>query len=120
PASSPEDFVAFGRALAMKGVSITVPYKVAMFDHVDEVYAVARRIGAINTIKALAGRWVGGNTDAVGFLQPLQHRSLNNIPASILGAGGAARAVAVALASAGARVRVHARRAEQAEDVAVL
>ena len=36
----------------------------------------------------------------------------------MLGAGGAARAVTVALASRGARVTVHARRREQAYDVA--
>jgi shikimate 5-dehydrogenase len=38
--------------------------------------------------------------------------------ASVLGAGGAARAVIVALMSRGALVTVHARRREQARDVA--
>lgn len=121
PAASAADFVTFARALRLKGVSITTPYKVAMFEHVDEVYSVARRIGAINTINVADGRWIGGNTDAVGFLQPLQDRvPLRNTAASILGGGGAARAVAVALALAGAHVRVHARHTEQAEAVAGL
>ena len=35
-------------------------------------YSVARRIGAINTIRVEDGRWIGGNTDATGFLEPLQ------------------------------------------------
>jgi len=35
-----------------------------MFDCVDEVYSVARRIGAINTVRVENGRWIGGNTDA--------------------------------------------------------
>jgi 3-dehydroquinate dehydratase/shikimate dehydrogenase len=121
PAVSAEDFVAFGRAIGISGVSVTVPLKVSMFDHVDEVDAVARRVGAINTISVKGGRWVGANTDASGFLQPLQERlPLKGLRVSVLGAGGAARAVLVALASSGCTVRVHARSRAQVEEVAVL
>ncbi|MBI3490460.1 MAG: shikimate dehydrogenase [Acidobacteria bacterium] len=120
-AASAEDFVRFGRAIGISGASVTIPFKVALFDHVDEVYAVARRIGAINTICVQDGRWVGGNTDAIGFLEPLRERvRLDGLRASILGAGGAARAVAVALASCGCSVRLHARTRARAEEVAVL
>jgi 3-dehydroquinate dehydratase/shikimate dehydrogenase len=121
PATSAQDFQTFGRALGISGASVTIPLKVSMFDHVDEVYSVARRIGAINTVRVADGRWIGGNTDAVGFLEPLQERlDLSGLRASILGAGGAARAVAVALASSGCSVRLHARNRGQAEEVAVL
>jgi 3-dehydroquinate dehydratase / shikimate dehydrogenase len=121
PAVSAEDFATFGRALGISGASVTVPHKVAMFDHVDEVDAVARRVGAINTISVRDGRWVGANTDASGFLEPLRERlSLTGLRASVIGAGGAARAVLVALASSGCAVRVHARNRAQAVDVAML
>ncbi len=91
-----------------------------MFDQVDEVDAVARRIGAINTVSVNNDRWVGANTDASGFLRPLQERmSLHGMRVSVLGAGGAARAVLVALASSGCSVRVHARDRFQAEDIAL-
>lgn len=121
PATSAADFVAFARAIGLKGASVTVPYKVDMLDAVDEVYSVARRIGAINTIKMDEGRWLGGNTDATSFLQPLENRvPLKGVTAAVLGAGGAARAVAIALAASGARVRVHARNRQQAEAVAGL
>lgn len=120
-AASAEDFVTFGRAIGISGASVTIPFKVSMFDHVDEVDSVARRIGAINTINAKNGRWIGGNTDAVGFLEPLQERvRLEGLRAAVLGAGGAARAVTVALASCGCSVRLHARARAQAEEVAVL
>ena len=110
PAVSADDFVTFGRALGVKGVSVTIPHKITLFERVDELDAVARRIGAINTIRVIDGRWMGGNTDVEGFLQPLVERvSLKGLNASILGSGGAARAVAVALSSSGCRVRVHAR-----------
>src|SRR5262249_23115939 len=51
PAVSADDFVAFGRAIGIKGASVTIPFKVSLFDAIDEVYSVARRIGAINTIR---------------------------------------------------------------------
>ena len=121
PAASAKDFHTFGRALGISGASVTIPLKVALFDHVDEVDPVARRIGAINTVRVADNRWVGGNTDAVGFLEPLQARlSLTGLRASVLGAGGAARAVTVALAASGCAVRLHARSRQQAEAVALL
>jgi len=121
PAASAADFQTFGRAIGIRGASVTIPFKVSLFDCVDEVDAVARRIGAINTIRVADGRWIGGNTDAIGFLDPLQDRvALTGLRASVLGAGGAARAVIVALASSGGSVRLHARNRGQAEDVSVL
>lgn len=121
PAVDADDFVRFGRAFGIQGASVTVPFKVALYDRVDEAYSVARRVGAINTIQVQNGRWIGGNTDASGFLQPLQDRvRLAGLRASILGAGGAARAVAVALASTGAAVTLHARDRRQAESVAMM
>ena len=116
PAVSADDFVTFGRALGVKGVSVTIPHKITLFERVDEVDGVARRVGAINTIRVIDGRWMGGNTDVEGFLRPLVERvDLKGLRASILGSGGGARAVAVALSSSGCRVRVHARNRQQAE-----
>jgi 3-dehydroquinate dehydratase / shikimate dehydrogenase len=121
PAASADDFVRFGKALGVQGASVTVPFKVALFDAMDDVDAVARRVGAINTIRVLDGRWLGANTDVTAFLEPLRDRvPLAHTRASILGAGGAARAVAIALASGGGPVRIHARHRAQAEDVAAL
>jgi 3-dehydroquinate dehydratase / shikimate dehydrogenase len=121
PAVDADDFLAFGRAIGISGASVTIPHKVSLFERVDEVDTIARRIGAINTIRVVDGRWVARNTDANGFLHPLKDRvDLEGRRAAILGAGGAARAVAVALASGGCTVRVHARQRPQAEEVAAL
>src|SRR5439155_3124271 len=121
PAASAADFQVFGRAIGITGASVTIPFKVGLFDLVDEVYAVARRIGAINTIRVVDGRWIGGNTDASGFLEPLQERvSLSGQRIAVLGAGGAARAVLIALGSGSCSVRLHARSRAQAEEVAVI
>ncbi len=119
-AADADDFLTFAHALGVKGASVTIPFKVALFDRVDECDPVARRIGAINTVRVIDHRWVGGNTDAAAFLPPLRQRlPLAGARVAVLGAGGAARAVAIALASSGAAITVHARNRRQAEDVAM-
>ena len=120
PAADADDVLTFVRAMGIKGASITIPFKVSLFDRMDEVYAVARRIGAINTMKLQNGRWIGGNTDAAAFLGPLRERvDLRGARVAVLGAGGAARAVAVALSSSDAQVTVYARNAAKAREVAM-
>lgn len=120
PAADADDFVTFGRAIGVRGASVTIPFKVSLFDRVDEADPVARRIGAINTIRAIDGRWIGGNTDAAAFLRPLHDRvPLPGTRVAVLGAGGAARAVVAALASSEAHVTVHARNRARAEAVAM-
>ena len=42
PAVDVDDFVTFARAFGVKGASVTIPYKVAIFDRVDEPSALAR------------------------------------------------------------------------------
>lgn len=111
PATDPEDFMTFADTLGISGASVTIPYKVALMPLVRTVDDTARRIGALNTLRRDGDGWSATNTDAAGFLRPLDERKVDvgGMRASILGAGGAARAVGVALASRGARLTVHAR-----------
>jgi 3-dehydroquinate dehydratase / shikimate dehydrogenase len=122
PAADAADFVAFAKGLGLRGASVTIPYKVSLFDCAQEVDDAARTIGALNTLRIDGERWQARNTDAAGFLQPLLDRGVPIFGrrASILGAGGSARAVAVALASRGAHVTVHARDQQRALRVAAL
>ena len=149
-ASDAADFLTFARGLGMAGASITAPFKVALMDAAGELDPLARRVGAINTLSMQDGTWRGANTDVHGFAAPLAARIARILPpeggshgrsaeiegsswlppsggrlaaglrVSILGAGGAARAVAVALADMGAAVTVCARRPEAAREVADL
>lgn len=115
------DFVAFARAMDVRGASITAPFKVDMFRLVDERERLADEVGAINTLIVKNGRWMGANTDVAGFLAPLKGRiTLRGTRAAVLGGGGAARAVAVALKREGAAVTICARKAGQAREVAKL
>ena len=120
PAVDAADFVTFARAFGLKGASITIPFKVSLVDHVDEVDRIARRVGAINTLVVEGERWIGGNTDVAGFMQPLvaSRVPIRGLRAAVLGAGGAARSVSIGLAEAGADVTVHARDAARALDTA--
>jgi len=121
-AADADDFIAFARAFGLKGASVTIPFKVPLYQRVDEVTAVAERVGAINTVRRVDGRWLGANTDVTGFLLPLKERHvpLDGSRVAILGAGGSARAVAIALAHSGASVSVHARNEAQAAEVAAI
>jgi 3-dehydroquinate dehydratase/shikimate dehydrogenase len=118
-AADAADFVGFARKIGLAGASITAPFKIALMDHVVDLEPLARRVGAINTIVVRNGDWHGANTDVYGFSTPLSARmKVKGVRATILGAGGAARAVAVALADMGAAVTISARRSEAARDIA--
>ncbi len=113
-------------ALGFAGCNITIPHKVAAMALVDRVDAAARRIGAVNTIVVGAdGSLSGLNTDGFGFIQSLRDAHpawrADAGPVTVLGAGGAARAVIVSLAEHGAREirllnRTPARAAELAAE----
>ena len=112
------DVLAFAEAFDLRGLSVTLPFKVDLLPHC-EPDAVARRVGAVNTLARSDGAWRGFNTDVPGLLAPLAERvELKSLRATILGAGGAARGAAVALSGAGARVTVCARRQQAAEEMA--
>ena len=111
-------------ALGFAGVNLTVPHKQAALAAVDEVDEAARRAGAVNMIVVRAdGTLAGSNTDGYGFLENLRDGAdgfdAAAGPATVIGAGGAARAVCVALQDAGApEIRVVNRTPSRAEALA--
>jgi shikimate dehydrogenase len=114
------------RALHFLGANVTIPHKQAVMPFLDAVSAQARAVGAVNTIVCddAEGRPTlrGDNTDVEGFLAPLETRAdaLNGAEMTVLGAGGAARAVVYGLLDRFQPSRLHlaARRPEQAEHLA--
>lgn len=126
-AVAPDDFARVLTALpkmGFRGVNVTVPHKEAALAAVDEADALARRIGAVNTvIVGDDGRLTGTNTDGFGFLENLKVGAPDwqpaAAPAVVLGAGGAARAVVVALIDAGVpELRLMNRTRARAEQLA--
>ena len=83
-----------------RGCNITMPHKQTAMAHVDRIDPGAAQIGAINTVvRESEGTLAGYNTDAGGFVEPLGDRSYPAV--SVIGAGGAARAILAALAQRG-------------------
>ncbi len=90
----------------IRGVNLTLPHKVSGMALVDKLNESAQKIGAINTIYVDdSGMLVGTNTDGYGFLKNLEQKANNwrpqNGPVSMIGAGGAARAIIVSLLDSG-------------------
>jgi shikimate dehydrogenase len=105
---SPESFEERVRAMAGEGfvgANVTVPHKGAALAVADSLSAVAREIGAANTLIFEAGEVRADNTDADGFLDVLPSRP-GGSRSLVLGAGGAARAVVWALLREEAEVEV--------------
>ncbi len=113
------DAVTGMRALGLRQLSVSLPHKEEVMALADRVSAEAQRIGAANTLTLRDGELVADNTDWVGVVRTLE--ALGNWKgraATVLGAGGAARAVVHALNSLDMRVTVVNRSAERAERVA--
>ena len=103
------------RALGIRQLSVSLPHKQAVIEHLDEVEPAARRIGAVNTVVRRGDALLGSNTDWLGALRALeQETKLEGARCVVLGAGGAARAVVHGLLDRGARVRVLNRTPEKA------
>ncbi len=107
------------RALGIKGLSVTIPHKVAIMELLDEIDEVAARIGAVNTVINRNGRLFGANTDWIGAVKALEEKtSLREKRAVVLGAGGSAKAVCAGLVKRGARCHVANRTVSKAKEIA--
>ncbi len=124
---APENFERVVRTLPLMGfagANVTVPHKEAALRLADSIDAVARRIGAVNTlVVGKDGSIAGSNTDAFGFIENLRHGAPGFVarkgPAVVLGGGGAARAVVAALLDDGApEIRLVNRTRARADEIA--
>jgi shikimate dehydrogenase len=105
------------RALSIKGINVTVPYKEAVIPFLDKVDPVAAQMGAVNTIVNESGTLIGYNTDGDGFVLSLYEECAWE-PAgksvAIIGAGGSARGIAFALCRSGiSQLHLYSRTAEK-------
>jgi shikimate dehydrogenase len=89
------------RALqTFRGMSVTIPHKTEVIKYLDEVKAVDRSIGSVNTVIHEQDKLIGLGTDGAGALKALADHGVDIGGKSILilGAGGAARAISFTLA----------------------
>ena len=99
------DYLRWARDNGVTGFNATMPHKEDLIPLLDGIDPAAKPVGAVNTVCLRDGKWIGFNTDGGGAVAALKD-SLGLDPAGItvtlLGAGGAAKAVALALSRAGA------------------
>lgn len=104
----------------VRGANVTIPHKVSVIEHLDELDQTASRIGAVNTIVNKGGRLKGYNTDGIGAMRALgeAYGSLEGSRAVLIGAGGAARAIGYSLATSVDELAILNRTPERADDLA--
>lgn len=83
----------------LDGFNVTIPYKEAIIPYLDEISESAQNIGAVNTVLVKDNKWIGYNTDGLGFVKGLieKHGPIENKNILILGAGGASKGIAFEL-----------------------
>ena len=90
------------RALGIRGCGVSMPYKEACLELVDELDGSAEAIGSVNTIVNSNGRLRAYNTDYLAVAKLLADR---RVPVdrgfAVLGSGGMAKAVVAALRDGG-------------------
>src|SRR3981081_2398029 len=115
-----KDLIYCVREIPIHGLSITMPYKQAILQYLDNTDAHTTKIGACNTVvRGQDGKLYGFNTDVAGIIRPLEQRlSIDKAKVLVLGAGGAARAAVFGLRERGAEVWILNRTAAKAQKLA--
>jgi 3-dehydroquinate dehydratase/shikimate dehydrogenase len=109
PSRTLDDFLALADEVGVRGASVTVPFKEDVLPHLAYTSPEVVCIGACNTMVRGAEGWRGFNTDAEGFSSSLlaliygeeagitekqrAKRTLKGKKITVIGAGGAARAI---------------------------
>lgn len=105
PAERIEEFLRAFAGQGFVGGNVTIPHKEAAFAIADVVDDSARAVGAANTVWMEGDKLVAANTDTHGFMAHLSVSAPDwrkaARPVTVLGAGGAARAIVHGLMSAG-------------------
>ena len=119
-AKSLKDLVHCLREIPMHGLSITMPYKQAILEYLDNTDAHTSKIGACNTVvRGQEGKLYGFNTDTAGVVRPLEQRlPLESAKVLVIGAGGAARAAVFGVKERGAEVWILNRSSAKAQKLA--
>jgi 3-dehydroquinate dehydratase/shikimate dehydrogenase len=116
--------------IGVRGLSVTIPHKVAAVDRLTKMDAAVDKIGACNTIVFKDGERVGYNTDymsAVSSIEAAMGGEIKNESigilqgksALVLGAGGAGMALVYGLKRRGANVTVTDANNDKANELSV-
>src|SRR5699024_10052175 len=107
----------------LNGFNVTVPFKEKIIPYIDELDELAERVGAVNTVLCKQGKWIGYNTDGIGYVRSLldyypEIKEMKNAQIMILGAGGAAKGIFNALIKSGfSHITIANRTIEKANEI---
>ncbi|MEO2159726.1 MAG: shikimate dehydrogenase [bacterium] len=95
---TPNSLDSFINSNKLDGFNVTIPHKLSIIPFLKGLDEAAKTIGAVNCVH----NGKGYNTDWIGFLKAMELNGvdLNGKDCTILGAGGAARAIAYGLVQA--------------------
>lgn len=87
------------KVLNIKGVNVTIPYKMDVIQQLDILDDSVEKIGACNCVKITNGIAKGYNTDYYGVLDALRINNINvkDKDCVVLGSGGASKSVVALL-----------------------
>ena len=113
----PDELSGFMKKADFDGINVTIPYKKAVMEYLDEVSEEALRIGAVNTVYKKDGRLIGTNTDYTGLRYAAARAGidLKGRKVLVLGGTGGAGGMACTLAEdeGAGQVFVASRRAPE-------
>lgn len=93
------------KKLNVAGFNCTMPDKTAICELLDDLSPAAKMIGAVNTVVNENGRYIGHNTDGIGYMQSVKDAGfdIKGETMTLLGAGGAASSIFVQAALDGVK-----------------
>ena len=93
------------KKLNVAGFNCTMPNKTAICELLDDLSPAAKMIGAVNTVVNENGRYIGHNTDGIGYMQSVKDAGfdIKGETMTLLGAGGAASSIFVQAALDGVK-----------------
>lgn len=93
------------KKLDIAGFNCTMPDKTRICQLVDELSPAASMIGAVNTVVNDNGKFIGHNTDGIGYMQSVKDAGydITGSTMTLLGAGGAASSIFVQAALDGVK-----------------
>lgn len=105
-----------------RGWNVTFPLKEAILPEIDILSPEAERAGAVNTILHQEGILKGFNTDGQGFIRFLEEEgfTFQGKTVTVLGAGGAAKAICTALLDYECKILIANRTVSKAVSLADL
>ena len=117
-----EDTIKSFKILKVQGSNVSMPHKEAIIPYLDEISTASRLCNAVNTIKLIDNHYYGTITDGIGFIKAINEQGWDivNKKITIVGAGGACKAIMVQMALDGAREIIVYNRSKKDEFIKII